>query len=639
MDSLTTTSGHKCQRRDDDRGCWNKFLNWWILPVHLTLAAAFTFIVLKVLQGQHFLVSGSENPDYTSSTVRIYQSDVTTLLSLALILVRTLAGCWLTLTGWRTTFISLEWSGATLRETDRMINYRIPPFKPWARIRRNKESSRVLAATLWMIFLLALPAQFVAPLLTGAINWIPGIDYVKSPSQVSITTPGPAAFQWANHNEYQNNRFYEVLSASGLASIASPTSFNTSTGSAYRAPSRRLIPSLFGVALNSTLANVTVPYFQIHSLTWITSADQVKNDIEHLEQVISAREAPALNYSSELSDNPFSFGTDKGRLVLVNDVPWVPAPYDEDTGEWIYPPPTIKTAVQWVIVAMQFGETCASGWSPAFGPTPGLYMYSSPNVGNCYVFARMNYTAGAMACKECRVILDGVVEAVNTTNDPSSSAPIPDPLVENAVSMIPEVLFFMKVSNSSQAPSWQNIDGYTRGMISVAYQASWNSLANAWQTSPMAVTEISTPYSILVAQVTTWRVLTWFGLNAFLTISGLLLAVLQRKCQHKTIRNPALAALMLDTNALLSQDTTGLCNAVTLRKRDGPLRLRLKPSNGSMFYRHARLDVDTDAAARLCLNPLSEYSSRERLRKSGASSLERERSPYSSENVHLWEGE
>jgi hypothetical protein len=599
MDSSTATSGHKCQRRDDDRGCWNEFLNWWILPVHLTLTAAFTFIVLKVLQGQHFLVSGSENRDYASSTFRIYQSDVNTLLSLALVLIRTLAGCWLTLTGWRMAFISLERNGATLRETNRMINYRIPPFKPWARIRWNKDSSQVLAATLWIIFLLALPAQFVAPLLTGAINWIPGTDFVRSPSQVSITTPS----------------------------------------SAYRAPSRRLIPSLFGVALNSTLANVTVPYFQIHSLSWITSADQVKNDIEHLEQIISNPEAPALNYSSELSNNPFSFGTDKGRLVLINDVPWVPAPYDEDTGEWIYPPPTIKTAVQWVIVAMQFDQTCASGWSPAFGPTPGLYMYSSPTIGSCYVFARMNYTAGAMTCKECRIVLDGVVEAVNTTEDPLSMAPIPDPLVENAVSMIPEVLFFMKVSNSSQAPSWQNLDGYTRGMISVAYQASWNSLANGWQAPPMAVTEISTPYSILVAQITTWRVLAWFGSNSFLAISGLLLAVLQRKCQNKTIRNPALAALMLDTSALLSQDTTGLCNAITLRKRDGPLRLRIKPSNRNVLYKHARLDVDTDAAAQVCLNPLSEYSSRERLRKSGVSSSERDRSPYSSENVHLWEGD
>jgi hypothetical protein len=110
-----------------------------------------------------------------------------------------------------------------------------------------------------------------------------------------------------------------------------------------------------------------------------------------------------------------------------------------------------------------------------------------------------------MTCKECPIVLDGVVEAADITNDPSSWTPVADPLVENAISMIPEVLFYMKVSNSSRAPSWQNIDGYTRGMITTAYQASWNSLANTWQATPMAVTEVSTRYPILIAQVTMSR--------------------------------------------------------------------------------------------------------------------------------------
>jgi hypothetical protein len=76
-----------------------------------------------------------------------------------------------------------------------------------------------------------------------------------------------------------NNRYYEVLSASGIASLASPISFkfNASTGSSYRAPSRRLIPSLIGTPLNSTLETVTLPFFEIHSLDWITLADQISN--------------------------------------------------------------------------------------------------------------------------------------------------------------------------------------------------------------------------------------------------------------------------------------------------------------------------------------------------------------------------
>lgn len=141
-------------------------------------------------------------------------------------------------------------------------------------------------------------------------------------------------------------------------------------------------------------------------------------------------------------------------------------------------------------------------------------------------------------------------------------------------------------------------------MISVAYQASWNSLSNMWQAS-LLPTKISTPYSVLIARVTTWRVCAWLGLNLVLTISGLLLAVLQKNCQNKTVRDPALAALMLDTSALLSQDSTGLCNAVALRKGDNALRLRMEIPNSNARYRHARLIPDTDAAAQVLLDPVS----------------------------------
>ena len=241
------TRVHECQRRNDDHSFWNRSRNWCILPVHAFLATSFAFILLKVLQGRHFLVTGSEVGNSTCHTFRLYQSDVNTLLSLALVLNRTLAGCWLTLTGWRMTFITFELTGATLKEAIRMIDYRIPPLKTSAQNMNKVGSSSFLTATLWMIFLLPLPTQFVAPLLTGAVNWIPGTDFALSNSGVEVTTADPGSGQWANHNEYQNNRFYEVLSASGLSSLASPISFNVSAGAAYRALGRRFIPSILDV--------------------------------------------------------------------------------------------------------------------------------------------------------------------------------------------------------------------------------------------------------------------------------------------------------------------------------------------------------------------------------------------------------
>ena len=364
--------------------------------------------------------------------------------------------------------------------------------------------------------------------------------------------------------------------------MASPMSFvsNISTGSVYRAPSRRLIPSLVGTPLKSILRNVTVPYFEIHSLDWITSVDQITDEEKkQLETVITEPSVAELAYGGHLRwddgrefSNPFSVGTDHARLVLVNTVRWNAAPYDNRIRSFEYPSPIIDTSQKWVIMASQFTDPCSSS-SPEFGDLSRIYRYTSPKQTGCFHFARLNYTAAAMICRECRIVSNGVVEASNETTHLSAWVPIPDPLVTNAISMIPEVLFYTKISNSSQAPTWQNIDGYTCGMIATAYQASWNSLTNQWQGSPMETTGISIPYSVLTAEISTSRIATWFGLNVVLTISGLLLASLQTRCQHKVVRDPATAVLLLDTTALQDQDTTGLCNAVTLRKEDKSLRL------------------------------------------------------------------
>jgi hypothetical protein len=50
---------------------------------------------------------------------------------------------------------------------------------------------------------------------------------------------------------------------------------------------------------------------------------------------------PALNVSNAW--NPFNYGKDSGRLTLVNEVPWVPAPYPNDLVDtFAYPNATLQ---------------------------------------------------------------------------------------------------------------------------------------------------------------------------------------------------------------------------------------------------------------------------------------------------------
>jgi len=174
-----TLVGHHCQYREDDSGRWRSIIKWWLLPTHITLAAALAFALLQFVKDHLFLVNGADPTEHgpNSSYPTIYQSDVTTLVSLILVLLRTLSSCWLSLAGWRMAFICLEKHGATLKQVDWIVGYLIPPTRV-ASGRTPPGEGRRLLPTMWLVFLLATPAQFVAPLLSGAVNWIPAIELV-----------------------------------------------------------------------------------------------------------------------------------------------------------------------------------------------------------------------------------------------------------------------------------------------------------------------------------------------------------------------------------------------------------------------------------------------------------------------------
>jgi hypothetical protein len=616
----TAHSRHHCQYREDDLGWWKSIAKWWLLPTHISLAGALAFALLQFVKNHKFLVNGSDENELGQSfpRLKLYQSDVTTLVSLVLVFVRTLSCWWLSLAGWRMAFICLEKHGATLKQVDWMVGYLLPPTMLRKQVMTPREGRWLLPA-MWLLFVLATPSQFVAPLVSGAVNWIPAVDLVALPSPLGITTAGPCS-QWGSFNYWPNNRFYEVLMGAGLASIASPLSFISSESQTYR----RKIPSLLGTPLNSTLANVTIPYFEIHSLDWVTSADEIEDDKDLLDQVISNQYAPTLNISQPL--NPFNTGTDAGRLVMVNEAQWTPANVNESTSSYVYPSPVIDHATRWVVVATHFQTSCTDGPSPVFGPLPDVYQYTpSDPQGGCFVFARVNYTAAVITCKNCPIVLDGVVEAGSPSPSLSSWTPVPDPLVGDAIALMPEVLYYMKITNISSIPLWQNIDAYSRGMLSVAYQASWNSLTNAFQPAPMTATELKTPFPVLIADVKSWRVLAWFGINALLTVSGVVLVYLQGSCQGKTIRNTTLTPLVLDASAVLRRDTSGLCNAVDLNKQDESLRLRLVVSKNETHYSHPAIvpeEDEDDSGGGVSLMQLPKYGSRERLNKADSGFVE-----------------
>ncbi|KAI1670787.1 hypothetical protein Ptr902_08129 [Pyrenophora tritici-repentis] len=565
---------HQCSYRSDQDGFWRLIANYWLLPAHLFCSAAVATTLLAYVDSRSFLV-GTSTKDAPPSVVPIYQTNVTTLLSIAVTTVRTLAGAWLTLTGWRLAFIILETRGLGLKSFSRLVCYRLPPWR--------LESMRMLAI-LWIVFLISVPVQFISPIITGAVGWIPELD-MSTHKQVNVTHPGDTS-GYFGHQDYSNSRFFAIIQGFALSTLATTTNFSVST----QHISRRRVPSLQAFPRNSSLRELTLPYLNIESLEWVKNQEDVSLD-QDLFWNITSDPKFKLSLTPEDTGNPYFHGGEPGRVVIAFDTPW--------TSENTYPQSKVARGVRYVIVSSTRREGCdAVNPDAPFGLLPFLFRYDGRTGTSrfndntdpaCYVIARMKYSAGVSTCRNCRISTGGVVESLSI-----AGAVEPDPLAEQALRMTPDVLALMITSYTWKA--WmepENLDNYTKGMLLVAYQACWNALANTWSNDTTSrQTETSLPYPALTASVNPRRVWIWLLLNCLLTVSGLILAYLQTSTRAKTVRSPELSALLLDTKQIIDKGSPGLCNAVTIAKEDKHLLMRLRCSkDDDSGYQHPYIEV------------------------------------------------
>ena len=575
---------HKCQYRSDDCG-WSAYWADWRFPLlHLSGTVVITSSLLALVDDRTFPIQKGEfstKDGHGNAVSFLTQSNLTSLISLALVYHRVVAGSWLTLAGWRMAFTVLEKDGASLGDLGHMINYRFPPFRS-----RSTSREAYLLPELWVVSLLATPSLFVSPLLTGAVNWIPTQLYQHSNETLRIPQPGPSN-TWNEHNLYSNNRLYEVYNAVGLASTANSLDFNLSVPATYK----RYFPWFPIMPPNSTVANVTVPIFRMNSFRPIRDRSEIFEDFSLVDGVIANIHNPNQNFST--TNNSFSTGSDPGRLTIAHTKPWQPSKtvgvtrdifpsdaYTEATYE--YPAATVVTERKLVVMAIQFHGNCTPANNSKFGSFEDFYAYETVANGNhladkgCFVFFDLNYTAGVTTCKNCPVHSDGVTPGGLVTITDTSAQILPDPLVETALAMMPDVMFYTEIANSSFGPTFNNVEGYVRGMLSNAYQASWNSLARSFLNDSFAETTYRRPVPALVAHLSKGRVISWCILNILLTVSACLLHIARRRSNFKAVIKPEMTALFIDTCAVTDADFSGLCNMRKSNKEDQNLHLRLE---------------------------------------------------------------
>lgn len=263
-----------------------------------------------------------------------------------------------------------------------------------------------------------------------------------------------------------------------MASIAWSTSdaILTTTGLM-----KRIVPTAKNLAVNSTLADLTLPFFTVHFIHWFSDADMAANRVADLLLAID-RDRGSNNISDPV--NPLT--SIAPTLGFLPSTPYQP-PYNNVTQEYEFPLPT-KVVAQTGLIALYWdrvlnppeNRTSCPQSSVAFGPLPphvdfrsnlASYAKGEGNAtftgNNCYIFANVTYSAGVAACKNCVLTASGgifqrnvydLVPTINSISEADTSLK-PDAMTHQAILMTLEVITTMALMNVSIPSTWNNLNG------------------------------------------------------------------------------------------------------------------------------------------------------------------------------------
>lgn len=573
-EGVIQTKANQNTIRADASGPWNLLKAWYLFLVHL-MACILLCVMITQRINNHQFKTGSPPALFTSE---LYQTQVTGLVSLALVLIRLLAGCCSAFLAWNIIFIQLEKGGITLSEMTRLGTYRVP-MVPWGRPKSQ------LLWSCWFVgaIVLSWPQSFAAPLANSSIAWIPSSRLSRTPTSVSIGTVGQFA-DWASLL-YEDMRTMAVVNAASMAGKDPSYAFNST-----ELPLRRYFPLAEKIPANSTMS-LTFPYIDV-SLRWIDAASD--NRSQHVGDPKYA----------DLANLDFSIRLNGSISVIRNDT-WDAERATPQAASKVLGTRLIAVKVNTVGTndklpngsAREQDSPCPTT-SPVFGTLPNVGQQTTSYFGgniwaanDCFLLAEASVTAGAVKSTNCTVSPAGAIDHMATCSiTPDSGAVEDDWLAGLGLDFISETMKYVVMLNLTQPWMQDNLEDYTIGMLTLGYHASWSSLMERLgnQTEPTTVREAE---SVVRATVNRTRIYVWLGMSIMLTISASLVAVATNFSATKTVRDTTLAALVMDlTEVTHSRCASGLCNAVALSKEDNQLpRMRMESKDdreeGSMCCR------------------------------------------------------
>lgn len=416
-------------------------------------------------------------------------------------------------TAWSATMTSscilflLGTTGLRLDSLNSMISLPvIPPLFPPPGFETRKSVALGVTFTL----LSTVPASFSSAILTGSISWHASTQSIPNAGLVQkIGTLKAPNFDWCYWCQFPSFREYFAHRGNGITI----ETWRRPTGTSSLIPSsRRMLLSIEDIPVGYFLDNVTVPWFRVESITWITDLTDVSPaQFRYLTGDASAGAIGGVN--PPIGDY---------SLAILPDVPFrLYRPYPESTLCRVPKPAKLESKTG--IVALNVGLDLCLNHSTIFGQLPQNVAKVSPRnskqpeLFTCYVFARIKYSAGVATCRECPIISPFTVESPPTPELTLEA----DVMTRDAMYLMADVIGLLAKANITLPPTWNNVEGYMEEMLVRGYSGAWNALTEiAGRNGPYLSTGVSIRIPISIAVVNRGRVWVWASLQvvAFSTL-------------------------------------------------------------------------------------------------------------------------
>ncbi|KAG8815217.1 hypothetical protein FRC17_000829 [Serendipita sp. 399] len=375
---------------------------------YISIAIATSTLLIFVLHHRHFRTSNTDDVFRLENNRILFlplsglrQSDVTTLVSLASTLTRFLGSICCGITCWRAAYILLEREGLTLADLDGLVSF--PFLRPWP-----WSAYRILISFIALLFL---SSELYSPILNGSVSWKTAMSPASSRGALTILrdTKG-LRYVSPTTTDAKERLVYQAVAYMSMASGSRGSSQNESPNSELWAIER----GTSDLPVNSTLANITIPFFAIDSFEWVTDPENT------LDATVLNAMHNVLNYTYPF--NPLLTST-AGYVALLPNKSQEAVLLDRDNRRL---PRTAANGTYYA--AINLARSLDEGYCE--GRRTGQFFEYVPSdvkayplLSNgtipvtCLAFARVSLRAGVGICTECRlassrVLVDATLAAV-----------------------------------------------------------------------------------------------------------------------------------------------------------------------------------------------------------------------------------